>query len=273
MKLSVGGYSFYNTFVDGMLDVFGYLETIKYRYHLDAVDMYNRFISDNSKPIIKLADDSYLHKVRKALDEKGLKVVNYSADAASIWDADPDKRAALYQNALENIRASRILGAKTIRIDTGGPFSRDPNGVFDQMSEEQFELIVRRYKEYAELAADFGAVIGPENHMGPSLNPHFMKKIAEAVDHKNYGVLLHVDRWKVDPEIGDAMVAPYACHIHFGGNTLADEERSAAIAKTVADSGYDGYWAVEQNGPGNQYIEVEWQLASMKKVLKRINEA
>jgi len=269
MKLSIGAYSFYNTFVDGMMDVFGYLESAKYRYQLGAVDMYNRFISDNSKPIVKLADESYLQKVRKAIDERELNIVNYSVDAAFIWDPDADKREALYQNALENIRAAKIMGAKTIRIDTGGAFSRDPNGVFDQLDEEQFELIVKRYKEYAELAADFGAIIGPENHMGPSLNPHFMKQIAEAVDHPGYGVLLHVDRWKVDPEIGDALVAPYACHIHFGGNTLADEEHSAAIAKTIIDSGYERYWAIEQNAAGNQYIDVEWQLAVMKKVLQR----
>ncbi|NOU93098.1 TIM barrel protein [Paenibacillus sp. LMG 31456] len=270
MKLSIGGYSFYNTFANGMMDVFGYLETVKHRYNLNAVDMYNRFIADNSKPLLELADESYIRKVRQALDEKELQVVNYAADAASIWDEDPERRELLYQNALKNIRASEILGAKTIRIDTGGAFSNNPNGVFDQMSDEQFEHIVKRYQEYAKLASNFGAIIGPENHTGPSLNPHFMKKIAEAVDHENYGVLLHVDRWKIDPEVGDAMVAPYAYHIHFGGNTLAQEEKSIAIAQKITASGFDAYWAVEHNGPGNQYIEVEWTLAAMKKVLKNV---
>lgn len=270
MKLSIGGYSFQNTFVDGKMDIFGYLETVKYRYNLSAVDLYNGFFVDKSKPVWELADDSYLRKIREALDEKEMTVVNIAIDTACLWDPNEDLRELQYQNALKHLRASEILGAQTIRIDTGGSYSNNPNGDFYEMSEEQFEHIVKRYQEYANIAAEFGATIGPENHMGPSLNPHFMKKIADAVDHPNYGILLHVDRWKVDPEIGDSMIAPYACHIHFGGNTLAQEDKAISIAQMIHDSGFNDYWAVEHNGLGNQYIEVEWTLAAMKKVLKNV---
>jgi len=269
MKLSVGGYSFQNTFVDGKMDIFGYLETVKYRYNLSTVDLYNGFFVDKSKPVWELADNSYLRKIREALDEKEMTVVNLAIDTACLWDTDKESQELQYQNALKHLRASELLGAKTIRIDTGGSYANQP-GAFDEMSEEQFEHIVKRYREYAEIAAQFGAIVGPENHMGPSLNPHFMKKIAEAVNHPNYGVLLHVDRWKVDPEVGDSIVAPYAYHIHFGGKTLAVEEEATRIAQMIHDTGFDGYWAVEHNGPGNQYIEVEWTLAAMKKVLKNI---
>ena len=270
MKLSIGGYSFQNTFVDGKMDIFGYLETVKYRYNLSTVDLYNGFFVDKSKSVWELADESYLRKIREALDEKEMTVVNIAIDTACLWDPNEELRELQYQNALKHLRASEILGAKTIRIDTGGSYSNNPNGDFYEMSEEQFEHIVKRYQEYANISAEFGAKIGPENHMGPSLNPHFMKKIADAVDHPNYGILLHVDRWKVDPEIGDSIIAPYAYHIHFGGNTLAQEEKAINIAQMVHDSGFNDYWAVEHNGPGNQYIEVEWTLAAMKKVLKNV---
>jgi len=270
MKLSIGGYSFYNTLVDGKIDIFGYLETVRYRYNLNTVDLYNGFFTDKTTRIWQIADDDYLRKIREALDERELTVANIAIDRASLWDEDEDVREQMYQNALKHLRACELLGVKTIRIDTGGPFANNPNGNFNELSEEQFEHIVKRYQEYANIAAQFGAIVGPENHMGPSLNPHFMKKIADAVNHPNYGVLLHVDRWKVDPEIGDSMVAPYAYHVHFGGNTLSKEEYSTSIATLIQDTGYDGYWAVEHNGPGNQYIEVEWVLATMKKVLKNI---
>lgn len=272
MKVSIGGYSFQNTFVQGKMDVFGYLETVKYRYGLNVVDLYNGFFVDKSGPVWELADDDYLRKIREALDEKEMTVVNLAVDTASLWDQDEERRELQYQNALKHLRAAEILGAQTVRIDTGGSYSNDPNGDFFDMSQEQFEHIVQRYQEYCRIAADFGSKVGPENHMGPSLNPHFLKQIAEAVNHPNFGVLLHVDRWKVDPELGDSIVAPWACHVHFGGNTLAAEDRAIRIAQTLHDSGFKDYWAIEHNAPDNQYVEVGWAVAAMKKVLSKVNE-
>ncbi|NOU98556.1 sugar phosphate isomerase/epimerase family protein [Paenibacillus planticolens] len=271
MKISIGGYSFQNTFVQGKMDVFGYLETVKYRYGLNTVDLYNGFFVDKSKPVWELADDDYLHKIREALDEKEMTVVNFAIDTASLWDLDKEKRELQYHNALKHLRAADILGAKTVRIDTGGSYSNDPKGDFFEMSQEQFEHIVQRYQEYSRIAADFGSKVGPENHMGPSLNPHFLKQIAEAVNHPNFGILLHVDRWKVDPEQGDSIIAPWACHVHFGGKTLAAEDRAIRIAQTLIDRGFKDYWAIEDNAPGNQYVQVEWAVAAMKKVLSNIN--
>lgn len=270
MKLSIGGYSFNNTFLEGKMDIFGYLETVKYRYGLDTVDLYNGFFVDKSKPVWKLADEDYLVKIREALDEKGMTVVNFAIDTASLWDKDVEKRELQYQNALEHLKAARILGAKTVRIDTGGSYSKEENGDFYEMSNEQYEHLVTRYQEYCKIGADYGFKVGPENHMGPSLNPHFLKQIAEGINHPNFGVLLHVDRWKVDPARGDEMIAPWACHIHFGGNTLAMEERATSIAKMLVESGFNEYWAVEHNAPKNQYIEVEWTLSTMKKILGNV---
>lgn len=48
MNISIGGYSFYNTFLEGKMDVFGYLETVKYRYRMDAVDLWNGFFIDRA---------------------------------------------------------------------------------------------------------------------------------------------------------------------------------------------------------------------------------
>lgn len=267
MKLSIGGYSFNNTFNAGKMDIFGYLETARYRYGLHTVDLYNGFFADKSKGIWELADEEYIVKIREALDEREMTVVNFAVDTASVWDPDREKRELQYQNALKHLRAAEILGAKTVRIDTGGAYGFEPNGDFHEMSDEQFEHIVTRYQEYCRRAADFGYKVGPENHMGPSLNPHFVDQIAKAVDHPGFGVLLHVDRWRVDPDIGDRLVAPWACHIHFGQRTLASENDATRIAKTVLDAGYDGYWAVEHNAAENQYLEVEWMLAAMKKTL------
>lgn len=259
MKLSVGGYSFCNSFRAGTMDVFGYLETVKYRYGLDAVDLWNGFFADGTGELCRVPDEDYIRKIRQALDERELILANFAIDKAHIWDPDPVEREVLHKNALDHLKMSAALGAQTVRIDTG---------IYEttEITEEQFEYIVNRFREYCEFAKDNGFLIGPENHMGPSLVPGTMARIAEAVDHPSYGILLHIGRWREDVEQGDAMVARWTVHTHFSAHTVTGPEAVEKV-RMLRAAGYDGYWAVEYNAPNNQYGEVEWLLASVKRVL------
>lgn len=262
MKISIGGFSFFNMMNEGKMDTFGYLETCKYRYGLSTVDLWNGTFADTSQSVWKLADDSHIRKIREALDEKEMTVINIAVDGAHLWDEEPDKRKLLYENALAHLRAAHILGAKSVRIDAGDKQSADP-------SEEQFEYTVTRYKEYCRIAEEYGFMIGPENHMGSSQDPHYLKRVAEAVDHPNFGILLHMDRWAYDAENGDRIVVPWVYHTHFDGRTVGSF-RAEALVKTLVDAGYDGYWAIEYNAPKDQYLEMEWALAAAKRVLRNV---
>lgn len=266
MKLSIGGYSFFNTIKEGKMDVFGYLETVKYRYHLDTVDLWNgQFCESRSSNSSNwtLPDESVLKKIRQAMDEKGLTLINIAIDGAHIWDPDPDQREELYQNAVAHLRAAVLLGAKTVRIDTGG------RGL-NTFTDEQLEHVVKRYREYCQHAADNGYRIGPENHMGPSLIPTEVKRLAEAVDHPNFGFLLHLNRWQEDQEIGDEIVAPWVYHTHFDARTAVLPNAVDKI-NMLKKSGFDGYWGVEYNAEKHQYTEMEWLLASVKRLLHQSN--
>lgn len=265
MKISIGGYSFFNTFLEEKMDIFGYLESVKYRYGLDTVDIWNGQFTIGEPDFSRVPDEEFLKKVREAMDEKGLTLINYAVDGAHIWDADPDKREQLYQNALGHLNAAEILGAKTVRIDTGGVFGNDP--AFNMnMTDEQFEYIVKRYREYCERGAQNGYMVGPENHIGPSLSPVQMKKIAEAVDHPNFGILLHIGRWREEAEKGDEMVAPWVCHTHFDARTAVAEDAQDKI-RMLQENGFDGYWGIEYNADKNQYVEMEWILGTVKRLL------
>jgi sugar phosphate isomerase/epimerase len=258
VRASIGGFSFYQLLSEGEMDIFGYLETVKYRYRLDAVDLWNGFFTDRDVPIWKLASDDYLRKIKKALDEKQLTVANLAVDRAHLWDPDPEVREQLHQNALAHLHAAYILGAKTVRIDA----NRGPG----TMTEEQFEYTVLRYQEYAQLAADYGFTVGPENHTGVSMNPYWMKLVAEAVDHPAYGILLHIGRWNEVREQGDLIVAPWVNHTHFDVRTVVSTKAEETV-QALTNIGYTGYWAVEYNAPSEPYAEVEWALASMKRLL------
>ncbi len=254
MRLSVLSYSFRGLLGEGKMDVFGYLETCKYRYHLDAADLWNGFLTS--------MEDSYLKKVRDALDERELVLADLCADNVHIWEDDPAVRQKNYQNARANLRAAEILGARFMRVDAGG---RNPT-----WTSEQCDHIVSRYKEYAQWAHDHGFKVGAENHWGTEGIWANLQKLYRAVDHPGFGISCHISGWQgteAQKDEADRLVAPWVCHTHIPWNVTEGplEEKM----KTLRDAGYQGYYSVEHHTGGNEYAEVALQLARVRTVFDR----
>jgi sugar phosphate isomerase/epimerase len=245
MQISIASYAFHGLLKEGKIDVFGYLETCKYRYHLQSADIWNGMIANTSP--------EYLKKVKEALDERELVLTNLCVDGPHIWEDDPAVREQHYQLALEYLSAAELLGARTIRIDAG---VRD-----DNFTNEQFDNIVKRYKEYAQRAYDHGYKVGPENHWGAEANHENMKRICEAVDHPGFGMLLHFRGNE-----GDAVMAPWAMHTHISMELT--ETCLEASLSMLRDTGYQGYYSVEHHTGQNEYNEVNIQLARVRQVLQ-----
>lgn len=260
MKLSIGGYSFFNSFKSGIMDVYGYFESVKYRYHLNAADMWNGLFRRDEQGRIMLPSDAELQQIKAGLDERGLIVPNIAIDNAHLIDPEPGLREELAQNAADYLHASEMLGAKTVRIDFCS--AKTP-----EITNEDFDYIVGKYREFCDRAAEHGYIVGPENHMGAALDPYLLKRIAEAVDHPNFGILLHVRRWKPEfAEIGDSIVSPWTMHVHIDAKVIAAGSALQTV-QTLRQAGYDGYWAVEYNAEDNQYVEIEKLLAAVKQVI------
>lgn len=245
MKYSIPSYSFHGLHSEGKIDLFGYFETVKYRYHLDSADIWNM--------MFKSFEDDYLRKLREALDEREMYVANLCVDAAEVWDVDPEKREQFYRNGLDNLRAAAILGAQTVRIDMGGRTL--------DMSEEQFEYTVKRYKEYCAIAEEHGFMVGTENHWGTSRDPENIRKLIEAVDHPNFGILLHFENWDSDKELGDRLCAKYAFHTHLAAWVIPNCEEKIALLEEV---GYKGHLGIEHHSSKNEYSQVAWQYATAR---------
>ena len=91
-----------------------------------------------------------------------------------------------------------------------------------------------------------------------------MHNICEAVDHPAFGVLLHMGRWNTPDDKGDELCAPYAFHVHCPPAVLDSwEERMRKLIQT----GYAGYWGVEQGPSDFPYTEIGWLLATAKRDL------
>jgi len=260
MKISIAAYSFHGLIGAGMMDVFGYLESCKYRYHLDAADIWNGLLGRDEKVYL---EEGFLKKVSEALAEREMVLANYHADGCHVWEDAPDARERNHRSALAHLTAARRLGAETVRIDAGGKGQTWTN--------EQFDLIAARFREYAAMAAEWGCRVGPESHWGPELVPDNMERLARAVDHPGFGILMHIGHWENAPEEeGDRRLAPWTAHTHVDARITRTRLESAI--RLLLEAGYDGYWGVEHHSARNEYAEVACQLAEVRRVLEKMRQ-
>jgi len=260
MKISIASYSFHGLIGAGRMDVFGYLETCKYRYHLDAADIWNGLLGRDEKVYLQ---EEFLRKVKEALAEREMVLANYHADGCHAWEDSPDARERNRQSALAHLEAARFMGAQTVRIDAGGKGQVWTN--------EQFDFIAARFREYCQMAADWGCRVGPESHWGPELVPDNMERLARAVDSPAFGILMHIGHWENAPEEeGDRRLAPYTAHTHVDARIT--RTRLEPAIRLLLDAGYQGYWGVEHHSAKNEYAEVASQLAEVRRVLEKMRQ-
>ena len=260
MKISIASFSFHGLRAANMMDGFGYLEACKHRYHLDTADIWNGICG----PDELILTEQYQKDFKEALAERELTLANYHVDGCHLWEEDAAAREKNYQTALKHLKLAKFWGAKTVRIDAGGKGNT--------WSKEAFDSIVKRYKEYCKIAADGGFRIGPETHWGPELVPDNMERLAKAVDHPAFGILLHIGHWENAPEEeGDRRLAAWACHTHVDARVTRTRLDSAL--KILLDAGYNGYWGVEHHTGKNEYAEVEYQIAEVRRALTKFRAA
>jgi sugar phosphate isomerase/epimerase len=263
-RISILSYSFLGLFKAGKMDVFGYLESCKYRYNLEAANIWNGFLTST--------EEDYLKKVRDALDERELVLAVLTCDDCHIWDPDPEERKKNYANAMAHLKAGKILGAQFVRIDAGGPRDGDRTSpAAKEWSNEAFDGIVKRYQEYAQYANDNGFKMGPENHWGPEGIWSNMQKLYKAMDKRpGFALSVHMSQWQGTPEekdIADKESAPWVAAVHFDNNTCEGPLAEKMIL--LRDAGYKGYWVVENHSGGqNEYAAVAALVAHVRYVLQ-----
>lgn len=252
MHVTVMSYSFYPITRAGTMDVFGYLETIRYRYGLRTADLWNWTMAST--------EEDYVRVVRRGLVERGLELAGLNVSNYLIWDDDPGIRNYNHRSVLANLRIAEILGAQTVSLEAGGHHDAH------DYTEEQFDYFVTRYREYAQRAYDNGYRVGPENHFGPELRPTVMRRLCEAIDHPGLGFLLHAGNWDGEnADQGNTMLAPWVMHVHLP-DSLSDKDLSEMMTM-LRDHGYAGAWSVEAVY-GGTYAQVGAMIARVQRVLE-----
>jgi len=254
-SISIASYSFHKLLAAKMIDVYGYLESLRYRYHLLNADIWNGFLQEMDK------DD--LKKLRTALDDRDLTVASLCCDGAHAWGADPDEEKKLDATAERCLEAAEILGARTVRFDVGVHE--------DDISEEQFEKVCKKFTAYAKRGADAGFAFGPENHWGASRKLSVQRRLYDEIHSPNYGMLLHLGNWNLEDgqtaDGNDIAAACMAVHTHI------DYEHAMSADAWLAgflNAGYKGALSVEHHKEVFEYQGVQAHLGALEYAVKKL---
>ena len=113
MNVSIASYSFHGSLSHGRIDLFGYLESCKYRYGLQTADIWNGMMMS--------LEAEYLAKVKEALAERELDLANLCVDGPHIWEDDADVRRQRFLAPAVAGRGFRITRFAPVRALDEGP--------------------------------------------------------------------------------------------------------------------------------------------------------
>ena len=264
LRISTLSYSFHGLLNAGMMDIFHFFETCKYRYGLNAADLWNG--------MFPRTDDDFISKVRLALEERELVVPNIAVDGAHIMPAGDDDSVKLKSIQDRYMQIAKRLGIGFVRFDAG-PYMLNGRKEEDGWTNQEFDFIVKRYKELAQFAFDNGFKTGAEVHWGPERCWNHMEKLIKAVDHPGFGICMHFGGWFGTPEenlAAEKAAAKYVAHTHIPWDCCEDPNLPKRLS-VLRDAGYTGYYSVEQHSGQNEYNLVEAQLGKVKAVLTNWN--
>jgi len=264
LRISMLSYSFHGLVAAGMMDIFHFFETCKYRYGLGAADLWNGMFTS--------IEDDFITKVHSALEDRQLYVPNIAVDGAHIMPSGDDDPAKLRSLQDRYLQIGARLGVGFVRFDAG-PYMLNGRKDVDGWTEQEFDYIVKRYRELAQYAYDNGFRTGAEVHWGPERCWKHMEKLIKAVDHKGFAICMHFGGWSGTKEenlAAEKAAAPYVAHTHIPWDCCEDPNLPARLA-VLRDVGYTGYYSVEQHSGQNEYNLVEAQLGKVSAVLTSWN--
>lgn len=281
MKIGVSSWSLNKEFINNGMTMPEFVRTAKEDFGLDGVEMVHWMVADvnaENAARLKTAIDIFsspnrdpealgqaiagfmaamealslkkpdLTKVKAALRQYGVKVLNMPIDYGNISGLDEAKRKADLAVIKMWIDVASELGSMGARVNTG----HQPEGVFD------LKVTAASYRELAEYAQAKGVALVMENHGGMSADPKNILKLFEMVNHPNFRVCPDFGNFEdairyeaLDMIFNEPILVHAKTYVfdEHGDHVPFDFPRCVAIAKK---HGYDGYYSIEFEGPGDQ---------------------
>jgi hypothetical protein len=202
----------------------------------------------------------WLERLASNCVKTGTKVHHISNNAPTgMAGPDEEARKAGIEVAKKWLDGAAIIGAKTMRVNSGGPnylpaSTQGPDGYPKNEAIVPFlKACIESFKEMADYGAEKGVKVTLENHWGLTCNPVNMRIILDAVNHPFCEASPDYANWEHEYMLFSGLkdIAPYThttVHAKFWDRwTTNDIQRSTRI---LLASGYKGKFALEyESGP------------------------
>ena len=279
-KISLAGWSLNRRFrrEQDPLRLVDYPSVAKEEFGIEAVELNNPFFAST--------EDAYLDELVEAAKRAGVVFTGMAVDGTGNPAAlDEDERKASIEQIRPWFRISKRLGLPAFRVNTGGHGAEDDPRALEQC--------IKSFKELVEEAEATGVKLLIENHWGISINPLNTLRIIEEVDSEMLGTLPDFGNFpdSQNPrglellqeasgglpadEIrywGLELMAPHALAVHAKMYTFDENGEEPRIdvgrcVRIMREAGYEGYWGIEFEGPGDDHDGVLKSKALLEKHL------
>ena len=214
----------------------------------------------------------WLDKMAAKISAAGTHCQHISNNAPrDICDLDPEKRKTGVEIAKKWIDGAKILGAKSMRVNSGGPRIA-PCAVATSDYPKNEELAkylhncIESFKEMADYGGKNGVKVTLENHWGLTANPINIRIIVDEVHHPFCEASPDFCNWEHEYLMYNGLkdLAPYAhTNVHAKyWNRWKDNDVRRSV-KIMTDAGFKGTFALEyEDGPwdgveGSKYLYKE----------------
>lgn len=207
----------------------------------------------------------YLGKLKRALSDAGVRLINMPIDVGNISDANPAYREEDLAEIEEWMRFAADLGAAMVRVNASAPMADGQLAPID--------VTIESYRRLARVATSLGLQLLIENHGGITADPAVIVAIVEAVgpaqlktlvDIGNFEPLLSMQmaimQGREPPEVDAtpvygalAQIAPYAGLVHAKTHDFDEHGQPRHLdvvraLRVVRDAGYTGTISIEYEG-------------------------
>jgi len=214
----------------------------------------------------------WLDKLANTMAVKGTTCQHISNNAPrDISEPDKDKRTAGIEVAKKWLDGARILGAKSMRVNSGGPRIA-PCAVATADYPKNDEIAkyltncIESFKEMADYGGKVGVKVTLENHWGLTANPINIRIIVDAVGSPFCEASPDFCNWEHEYLMYHGLkdLAPYAhTNVHAKyWNRWKDNDVRRSV-RIMLDAGFEGTFALEyEDGPwdgveGSKYLYKE----------------
>ena len=201
----------------------------------------------------------WLDQMANTMAKTGTSCQHISNNAPrDICEPDEAKRKAGIEVAKKWLDGAKILGAKSMRVNSGGPRIA-PSAVVtsdypkaDDLA-RYLRLCIASFKEMAEHGSQVGVKVTLENHWGLTANPINIRIIVDEVGSKFCEASPDFCNWEHEYLMYNGLkaLAPYAhTNVHAKYWNRWTDNNVARSVKIMLDSGFEGTFALEyEDGP------------------------